>query len=126
MVAVYPCLTTDSMLKKVFQRERSKTTWKNPIREAEIAVEEVGHKIELQAGVVWLDGEQMDSNATKVRKVVVEKFKGWWIQTLTKTYEMKVVQSIMWKELRKYPRSFEWMHRNITSNQMARILTIQE
>ena len=62
LIAIYLCLTNDNMLKEVFKRERRKATWKNPLREAEIAVEEVGHSLSLLEGEVVLDGKRMGGN----------------------------------------------------------------
>ncbi|CAK9252792.1 unnamed protein product [Sphagnum jensenii] len=116
----------DKMLKAVFNRERSKTTWKNPVREAEIAVEEVGHILLFEEGKVVLDGKQLNEEPSKVRKMIPQSFKKWWQELLIKEYENKVVKSVIWKEVRTCPEGFSWMQRNLTSQTIARVLRVQE
>jgi hypothetical protein len=127
LIAVYLCLTDDRMLKEVFLRERKKATWKNPVREAEIAVEEVGHDLELLVGEVVLDGKRMEGKPEEIRQRVSKQFKEWWMQMLVKEYEAKVLKSVIWKEIRtlKTP-GFQWMGKNITPDQVARVLRVQE
>jgi hypothetical protein len=125
-IAVYLCLSEDEMLKAVFNRERSKTTWKNPVREAEIAVEEVGHILLFEEGKVVLDGKQLNEEPSKVRKMIPQSFKKWWRELLIKEYENKVVKSVIWKEVRTCPEGFSWMQRNLTSQTITRVLRVQE
>ncbi len=100
LIAVYLCLMDDSMLKEVFKRERRKATWKNPVRETEIAMEEVGHSLSLLEGEVILDGKRMEGKPQEIRQRVTQQFKDWRMQMLVKEYEKKVVKSVIWKEIR--------------------------
>jgi hypothetical protein len=126
MVAIYLCLSSDKMLRKVFQRDKNKETWKNPVREAEIAVQELGHALELHPNLVVLDNAVVSGSHKKIHRTVTNQFKEWWVENLVKQYELKVVHSIVWKELRKHKGSFRWMNKNVTSEQVGRILRVQE
>ena len=125
-IAVYLCLTGDQMLRSVFRRERSKNNSKNSIKEAELAMKEVGHNLSLDAGIVLLDGKLMEGPPSKIRKLIPQMFKGWWREMLIREYESKVVQSVIWKEVLINPEGFDWMKKNITGQQVARILRMQE
>ena len=90
LVAIYLCLTDTPSLKMVFERERNKSSWKNPVREAEIAMQEVGHSMELQQGKVVVDGVMIEAKTLRqVRKSIITKYKEWWIEAVTKEYEAK-------------------------------------
>ncbi len=99
LIAVYLCLTNDRMQKEVFMREREKATCINPVREAEIAVEEVGHNLNLLVGEVVLDGKQMEGKPQEIRQRVSKQFKEWWMEILVEEYEAKVLKSVIWKEI---------------------------
>jgi hypothetical protein len=124
--AVYLCLTNDQMLQKVFQRERAKISWKNPVREAELAFEEVGHKLSLEAGSVTLDGSLLKGSPIQIRKRATNSYKNWWKEMLVKEYESTVVKSIIWKEVRTIGNGFGWMRKNVTCQQVGRVLRVQE
>jgi hypothetical protein len=126
-IAVYLALTEDPMLKEVFKRERDKTSWKNPIREAEIAVEEVRHKLHLEEGKVFLDDVQLDGKPSLIRKNLPQQFKKWWNEMLIEEYKAKVVQSVIWKEVSAGSgEGFMWLKNNLTSQQIVKVLRIQE
>ena len=46
---------------------------------------------------------------------------------MVKEYEQKVVKSVIWKEIRKFQSpGFQWMKKNVTPDQVARVLRVQE
>jgi hypothetical protein len=127
MIAIYLCLTEDPMLKKVFQRERKKIAWKNPVREAEMAFEEVGHSLKLNQNQVIVDGNEFIGTTANVRQTVGKLYKKWWNKMLIEEYEKKIIKSVIWKEFGdNKEEGFKWLNKNISPQQVARILRIQE
>jgi hypothetical protein len=126
-IAVYLALTKDPMLREVFRRERAKSSWKNPIREAELAVEEVRHQLHIEEGKVFLGEIQLEGKPALIRKNLAQLFKKWWNEMLIEEYKAKVVQSVIWKEVSAASvESFMWLKNNLTSQQVVRVLRIQE
>jgi hypothetical protein len=127
LIAIYLCLTKDEMLTKVFQRERNKISWKNPVREAEIAFEEVGHVLKIDQNQVIVDEKQVIGTIKNIRKSVGKLYKKWWHEILIEEYKSKVIKSIIWKEFGDNKEDgFKWLKKNISPQQVARILRIQE
>jgi hypothetical protein len=126
MVAVYLCLSNDPMLRKVFNRERMKIGCNNPVREAEIAFEEIGHCLILSEKEVILDGVKCSGESKQIRSELTSKYKQWWTNVLCEEYKNKVVHSVIWQTLHAHADSFRWMRKNLTGQQVARILRVQE
>jgi hypothetical protein len=125
-IATYLALSEDALLKKVFQRERKKNSWKNPVREAETAAEEVGHELKVEQGKITIDGTELKGVPGGIRKIVGMLYKKWWQEMLRKEYEAKAVKSVIWKEFDQREEGFTWMKKNLTPQQVARVLRVQE
>jgi hypothetical protein len=88
-VAVYLCLSNDPVLRKVFNRERMKIGCNNPVKEAEIAFEEIGHCLILSKKEVIFDDVKCSEESKQIRSELTSKCKQWWTIEFVKNTRTK-------------------------------------